>query len=92
MRLKFKAQGEMHAFHFEMCAFEMHKTADFHSNLPVSWELMTKGYQGRPVKCAHFTLKCVHFERSLPGMVILWFQYFDQQKLSQPLFEENILC
>ena len=29
----------------------MHKTADFHSNLLVSWELVTEGYQGRPVKC-----------------------------------------
>ena len=29
----------------------MHKTADFHSNLFVSWELVTEGYQGRPVKC-----------------------------------------
>ena len=45
--------------------FEMHKTADFHSNLLVPWELVTEGYQGRPVKCAHF-------ERPLPGIVILW--------------------
>ena len=46
----------------------MHKTADFHSNLLVSWELVTGGYQGRPVKC-------VHLERPLPGMVILWFPH-----------------
>ena len=32
----------MHGFHFEM-----HKTADFHSNL-------TEGYEGRPMKCVHF--------------------------------------
>ena len=49
-------QLEIHTFHFEMCSFhfEMHKTADFHSKLLVSWEFVTKGYQGRPVKCAHF--------------------------------------
>ena len=35
-----------------MC--EMHKTADFYSNLLISWELVTEGYQGRPVKCVHF--------------------------------------
>ena len=46
----------------------MHKTADFHSNLLGSWELVTEGYQGRHVKC-------VHFERPLPDMVILWFPY-----------------
>ena len=33
---------------------EMHKTVDFHSNLLVSWELVTEGYQGRPMKCTHF--------------------------------------
>ena len=56
---------EMHAFQLEMCAFqrEMHKTANFHSNMLVSWELEPEGYQRRPVKC-------VHFERPLPGMVI----------------------
>ena len=32
----------------------MHKTADFHSNLLVSWDMLTEGYQGRPVKCVHF--------------------------------------
>ena len=37
---------EMHTFHSER-----NKTADFHSNLLVSWELLTEGYQGRPVKC-----------------------------------------
>ena len=36
------------------CNFKMHKTIDFHSNVLVCWELMTEGYQGRPVKCAHF--------------------------------------
>ena len=37
----------------EMCGLllKMHETADFHSNLLVSWELVTGGYQGRPVKC-----------------------------------------
>ena len=28
----------------------MHKTADFLKNLLISWELVTEGYQGRPVK------------------------------------------
>ena len=55
MRLKLKSwfQAEMHAmrtFHFEI-----HKTADCHSSLLVSSELGTKGYQGGPMKCAHFT-------------------------------------
>ena len=50
----------MHAFRFEMremCAFyfEMLKTADFRSNMLVSWELVTEDFQGRPVKFAHFT-------------------------------------
>ena len=57
----------------QMCEFElkihtfqleMYKTVDFHSNLLVSWELVTEGYQGRPVKCAYFTqfkLKCTCF-------------------------------
>ena len=40
---------EMHAFHFEM-----HKTADFHLKLLVSWELVTEGHQGRPLNSAHF--------------------------------------
>ena len=55
----------MWAFHLEMRTFyfEMHKVTYFYSNLLVSWELVTEGYQGRPVKCAHF-------ERPLPGMVI----------------------
>ena len=35
---------EMHSFHFEM-----HRTGDFHSNLLVSWELVTEGYEGRPM-------------------------------------------
>ena len=39
----------MHAFQLETCEmyafhFEMDKTADFHSNLLVSWELVTEGY------------------------------------------------
>ena len=34
--------------------FKMHKTAYFHSNLLVSWELVTEGYQWRPLKCGHF--------------------------------------
>ena len=42
-------QTEMHEFNLEMC--EMYKTADFQSNLLVPWELVTEGYQGRPVKC-----------------------------------------
>ena len=43
---KAKAQkvdfSEMLTFHSEI-----HKTTDFHSNLLVSWELVTEGYQGR---------------------------------------------
>ena len=56
----------MHAFQLEMCVFnlEMHETADFHSNLFVSWELVTEGHQGRSVECGYF-------EVTLPGMVIL---------------------
>ena len=50
----------MQAFQLEM--HEMHKIAVFHSNLLVSWELLTEGYQGRPVKCVHLMLKYVHFE------------------------------
>ena len=46
----------MHEFQLKMC--EMHKTADFHSNLLVSLELVTEGYQGTPVWNAY--------------MVILW--------------------
>ena len=41
----------------EMCAFhiEMHKTADFNLTLLASWELVTEGCPGRPMKCVHFT-------------------------------------
>ena len=35
---------EVHIFHFEM-----YKTADFHSKLLISWDLVTE------LKCAHFT-------------------------------------
>ena len=42
-------QLKMHKFHFDM-----RKTADFGSNLLISWELVTGGYRGRPVKCVHF--------------------------------------
>ena len=52
--------------------FQLHKAADFHSNLLVSWELVTEGYQGRLMKCAKFKLKCTHFKRPLAGMVIFW--------------------
>ena len=34
----------MRKFHFEM-----YKTAEFHSNLLVSWELVTESYQERPM-------------------------------------------
>ena len=36
---------ERHAFQLEMYTFhfKMHKTANFHSNLLVSWELITEG-------------------------------------------------
>ena len=33
---------------------KIHKTNDFHSNLLVSWELVTEGYQGRPMKYVPF--------------------------------------
>ena len=48
---------EMHAFHLKIHGFhfEMHKTADFHSNLLASWELVTESYQWRPLKYTHFT-------------------------------------
>ena len=67
---------EICEFQLEMCAidFEMHKTTDFRSDLLVFWELVTKGYQGRPMKCMHFTLlklKFTRFERLSPGIVIL---------------------
>ena len=70
---------QMHGYHFEI-----HKRADFHSNLFLSWELVTE----RPIKCAHFThfkLKCMHFERPLPGMIIPWFYYF-----TSALSEDNV--
>ena len=54
----------MRAFQLEF-HFEIQKTADFHSNLLVSWKLVTGGHQGRPMKCA--------IERPLPDMIILWF-------------------
>ena len=44
-----------HAFRFEI-----HKTADFHSNLLVSCGLLTEGYHK---KCTHFKLKCAYFTR-----------------------------
>ena len=40
----------------------MYKTAAFHSNLLVPWELVTDGYEGRPIKC-------LHFERPSPAVV-----------------------
>ena len=49
----------------------MHKTADFHSKFSILG-LVTEGYHGRAMKCAHYT----HFkliERPLPGMIISWF-------------------
>ena len=53
-----------------MCAFhfEKHKTADFHLNLLVSWKLVTGGYQGRPMKCAHFT----HFNEMDDRKTLAW--------------------
>ena len=51
--------SEMSTFHLEM-----HKTADFHSKLLVSWELLAEGYQGRPIyKMCAFKL----IEGPLPG-------------------------
>ena len=42
------------------CVYFM-KTADFHSNMLVSWELVTESYHGRSMKCMFFSLKCTHF-------------------------------
>ena len=75
IRLNWKVDSEWNTcISLEKCTFhfEIHKTADFHSNLLVAWKLVTEGYQGRPMKCAYFKLKCMHFiNRPLPGMVIL---------------------
>ena len=71
----------MRTFQLEMR--ELYKTADVHSNLLVSWELVTEGYQGKPVKYTHFKLKCGYFERCLPDMIIFcfvsfWWNYIPQ--------------
>ena len=56
-----KAQKLISAEMHGMCSFhcEMHKTADFHSNLLVFWELVTESFQDRLMKCAHFKLKYI---------------------------------
>ena len=52
---RFSYWSEMHFY------FEMHKTTDFHSNLLISWELMTEGCQGIPMRCAHTLARYGHF-------------------------------
>ena len=65
---------EMCAFQLEMCTFhiEMHKTADFHSNLSVSWELVT---EGRSMK---FQLEMI--DGPLPDIVIPVFDYLFKKR------------
>ena len=48
---------EMYAFNSKCTYFTLKyaKQLNFHSNLLVSSEMVTEGYQGRPMKCAHFT-------------------------------------
>ena len=65
------------------------KTADLHSNLLVSWELVTGGCQGRPIKCTHFKrfthlndVRAFQLERPLKGMVILCFTNLLQTKMA----------
>ena len=53
-----KLKSEMCPFQLEMR--EMHKTADFHSNLLVSWELGTKDYPERPMKRVNFKILARH--------------------------------
>ena len=83
LRLKLKSLISVECAHFNT------NLTDFPSNLLVSRELLTEGYQGKPMKCAHFThfkLKCAHFiERPLPGMVILWLQISLKHDLTKKL-------
>ena len=90
----------MHAFQLEMHEirafhFEMYKTVDFHSNLLVSWELMTEGYQGRPMKCVHFTHFIEMRDRKtvtrygLPGMVIFWLKTRDAGRNMKEFMNKN---
>ena len=76
---------EMCGFQLEMCGFHSKcmdftlkctKTADFHSNLLVSWELMTGGYQRRLMKCVH-VFHAFRIERPLPGTLWLVFRKKD---------------
>ena len=69
----------MRAFQLEMR--EMHKTADFRSNLLVSRELVTEGYRGRPMKCT-FQVKGAHFiERLLTRYGISRFAMMKPEEL-----------
>ena len=63
---KTKAQKllSVKSMHFKLKS-KMYKTADFYLNLLLSLELVTKGCQRRPMKCAHFMhfkLKCAFHE------------------------------
>ena len=60
-------QNKKMAFWAHHCTFD--RISDFHSNLSVSWGLVTEVYEGIPTKFAHFKL----IETPLPGSVILWF-------------------
>ena len=55
IRLKLKSRFQwfrVKCTHFNLkCKIrEMHKTVGFHSKWSVSWELLTEGYQGRPLR------------------------------------------
>ena len=98
IRLKLKRWFWVKCANFEWNVLEMH---NFHSNLSVSWELVTESYQESPMKCGHFT----HWnwnviEKPLTSVVILWFfrllstegvDYVAEDKKSKALVAQMIL-
>ena len=85
-------QLEMHGFQVKLSTFHskyVHFTLKcikqliFRSNLLVSWVLVAEGYLR---KWAHFKLKCAHFKRSLPGMVVLWLYFFCHYWIDNDVF------
>ena len=44
---------------------------------------MTEGYQGRPMECMHFKLKC-GIERHLLGLLIIFFSLFYDFSSTEP--------
>ena len=64
---------EMGALKLEM--HEMHKTADFHSNLLVSEEMVTGAYNGRPIKYTHL----MHFNE----VCAFWREMHDGKTLTR---------